>query len=616
MSVSPTARKRLPVNPSADHLRKQAKRRARADAVPLSEAQHRLALEYGAKHWAELMHVVETMRRGADRREAAGAPELEPLPAAANANDLARVRALLAEGEFTQHDLDLALARAVLRFAEREAIARLLVEHGADPDGQYGADYGPIVLVTGEALDVDGLRFLLDAGCDAAAPPVATKYGEQCALSAWLGTYLRGRGDAKRCGIDLLLAHGAHVPAEITPAMLAVHRDDAAALASVLDADAGLVARAFDRLPYVELPGGTLLHYACALGAAACVRALVDRGADVRARAANGRTPTSCAASGASPDELRLLLDRGAYAWLEDAEGKTPADHARAAVANPHAAANARLLSEVVFDDDGLRRAVELVDAGDVEGLRALLAAEPRLVTERVRGDSALTRGYFHAPTLLHFVAQNPNRAPHMPPRIVESARAILDAGAIVDALAGDPPSGTTLALVASSKPAHDDGLVRPLAQLLVERGADPAAAIEAAMLHRLPETVRLLHELGAPPTPVSAAGLGELAALRALVAAGLTDDDRLRAAWAAATNGQADAIDLLLAAGLPVDERLPRPYAPTLLHEAAWHGHRAVCERLLAHGADRTLRDTQFAGTPAGWAAEAGHAALAELLR
>jgi hypothetical protein len=263
-------RKRLPINPSAENLRKQAKRRARELGMPLAEAQHGLARDYGATSWAGLMSAVETMRRGADQLAGASYAH-QAIPAAANAGDLERVRRLLADGGFTQHDLDLGLARCVIRFAERAAIARLLLEHGADPDGQYGAAYGPIVFATGEALDVDGLQFLIDAGCDVTFPPVTTKYGAHCPLSYWLGTYVRGKNAIKRRGIDLLLANGAHVPAEITPPVLAIHRDDASALARELVADPGLRGRVFATLPYVQLHDATLLCYAQELGATACV---------------------------------------------------------------------------------------------------------------------------------------------------------------------------------------------------------------------------------------------------------------------------------------------------------------------------------------------------------
>jgi hypothetical protein len=133
-------------------------------------------------------------------------------------------------------------------------------------------------------------------------------------------------------------------------------------------------------------------------------------------------------------------------------------------------------------------------------------------------------------------------------------------------------------------------------------------------MLHRLPDTARLLRALGASHTAVSAAGLGELPALESLLPS-LSGDERVRAGWAAAMNGPAGALEVLLDAGLDVNARLPRPFSPTLLHEAAGNGHRAACELLLARGADRALRDIQFEGTPSGWARHAGHAELADAL-
>ena len=42
-----------------------------------------------------------------------------------------------------------------------------------------------------------------------------------------------------------------------------------------------------------------------------------------------------------------------------------------------------------------------------------------------------------------------------------------------------------------------------------------------------------------------------------------------------------------------------------TALHVAAFHGHRAIVELLLAAGADINARDGSFGATPAGWAIE-----------
>ena len=50
-----TPHKRLPAHPSVEHLKKQAKRLAKKEALQLSDAQHRVAKEYGATNWAELL---------------------------------------------------------------------------------------------------------------------------------------------------------------------------------------------------------------------------------------------------------------------------------------------------------------------------------------------------------------------------------------------------------------------------------------------------------------------------------------------------------------------------------------------------------------------------------
>lgn len=76
----------LPAHPSQEHLRKQAKRLARDESLGLAAAQRRLAIDYGAATWAELMRTVEA------------AQPLSPLSAAAKAGNVVAVRRLLHEG--------------------------------------------------------------------------------------------------------------------------------------------------------------------------------------------------------------------------------------------------------------------------------------------------------------------------------------------------------------------------------------------------------------------------------------------------------------------------------------------------------------------------------------
>ncbi len=66
--------------------------------------------------------MVETMSRGAN--VLSNMPDhAEPLPKAAGAVDLPKVKEILASGEFTQHDLDSALAHAVW-YGGRGGVAR------------------------------------------------------------------------------------------------------------------------------------------------------------------------------------------------------------------------------------------------------------------------------------------------------------------------------------------------------------------------------------------------------------------------------------------------------------------------------------------------------------
>ncbi len=291
------SRRRLPIDPSVEHLRKQAKRLAAAQSLALGHAQHQLAQAYGCAGWTDLLRLVEQLRSGASQ-PADGQGPMRPLPDAANRGDLAQVRMLLGTGTFSRHDLDLALARAVLAFAQRQEIAELLIEHGADPDGQYGAGYGPIVLVTGECLDPDGLAFLIRHGADVAFAPVMSKYGPTSPLIATLGSYLRGANERKRRCIDLLLNAGARLPDEVTPAMLAIHRSDAAALRRALAEDPDQIHRQHLRMPFgnLRLAGGMLLHLAVEVGSLACMDLLLALGTDPNAHSAEldgcgGHTP-------------------------------------------------------------------------------------------------------------------------------------------------------------------------------------------------------------------------------------------------------------------------------------------------------------------------------------
>jgi ankyrin repeat protein len=85
------------------------------------------------------------------------------------------------------------------------------------------------------------------------------------------------------------------------------------------------------------------------------------------------------------------------------------------------------------------------------------------------------------------------------------------------------------------------------------------------------------------------------------------------RALAESVTLGEPTLVQALLDAGVEVDSR--RGDGATALHLAAFDGDAALVEKLLARGADRSLRDNVFDGTPAGWAHAGGHTELGNRL-
>jgi hypothetical protein len=116
------------------------------------------------------------------------------------------------------------------------------------------------------------------------------------------------------------------------------------------------------------------------------------------------------------------------------------------------------------IEDPTFRRAVDLLDAGDVSGLRDHLRRHPSLAKQRVLFEGG---NYFRNPSLLEFVAENPIRHGALPKNIVEVARVILDAGVERSAL------NETLMLVATGSVPRQCGVQGLLIELLCDRGAD-----------------------------------------------------------------------------------------------------------------------------------------------
>jgi ankyrin repeat protein len=347
----------FPERPDLRHLKNQAKDLLRAGgASSLSEAQLKLAREYGFPSWPKLKAHVESLQ------------EIGQLRQAIDANDLAKVQDLM-----TRHP---ALHRAPLGYMnngpltwaaecrgvpfspERLAIARWMIENGSDVhqggDGPlmraalsdqripmmelllaYGANVNafwdgryPIIFAPCETLQPRSLKWLIEHGAD---PNVtSTDYGS--CVQMLVATYSRDTHGKHAC-LEVFAQADYRFP-ETAP--MAIHRGRIDLLEQCVNCDPAVIEQRFteaeiypeqlgiqpgDGLHCVPLAGGTLLHMAIEYQEAEIAQWLLGRGADANARADvdaegfGGHTPLfhTTVTLGPQTDELaRLLLANGA----------------------------------------------------------------------------------------------------------------------------------------------------------------------------------------------------------------------------------------------------------------------------------------------------------------
>lgn len=285
--------------------------------------------------------------------------------------------------------------------------------------------------------------------------------------------------------------------------------------------------------------------------------------------------------------------------------------------------------------DKKFHPAIEAMRAADVEKLRDLIAADSSLVTSRS------SRSH---PTLLQaLVLEGKDK-----PKNLELVQVLIDAGAELN----EP-------FVAAASIDN-----RAAAELLLDHGAaidgtGGWSPLEEALYWNSQNTLALLLERDAKVKNLrTAAGLGRTDLIESYfnadgslkpeagkidwpfgnldrIACSNYDEagtqslaDRVKA-WAqdrqgivnnafvyACMHGHLEAAKLLLEKGAEINS-IPGgfDYAGTGLHYAALNGHRAMVEFLLAHGADRTLKDTKVSATAAGWADHGGHTELRDFL-
>jgi hypothetical protein len=245
------------------------------------------------------------------------------------------------------------------------------------------------------------------------------------------------------------------------------------------------------------------------------------------------------------------------------------------------------------------RCAVDLLDAGDVPGLRAHIRRHPDVVHRRVGFEGG---NYFSNPTLLEFIAENPTRRGALPPNIVDVASVILQAGVTQSAL------DETLALVASSNVARECRSQVSLIDLLCDYGADPNSATRTAAMYAEFDSVKALIRRGARVDLPLAAALGRIEEAYHLLPSS-TPEERHWTLALASQFGQVEIVRMLLDAGED-----PNRYNPvgghshsTPLHQAAANGNVDLVRLLVERGAKLDWKDTMWQATPAEWARHEG---------
>lgn len=261
------------------------------------------------------------------------------------------------------------------------------------------------------------------------------------------------------------------------------------------------------------------------------------------------------------------------------------------------------------------RNAVKALDSGDVPRLEALLKEHPALVRYRCRVGPMYEQGYFAGATLLYHVAGNPDRGP-LPRNILDIARLLVSQDF-------DPKAAEyTIGLLLTSKRASEAGVALPLVDLLEKAGAkfdlDSPEVLAMPLLNVAPATAEALVRRGAKMDVRHAAGLGNREVLRSKLAERIEPAMLEEALVFACIRGQTEAAALLLQHGAKGDVLVtPGGQTPrTALHEAANRGHLDIVRMLLANGADASIVEPRWGGTPAGWAEHGGHPEIAAMLK
>lgn len=252
--------------------------------------------------------------------------------------------------------------------------------------------------------------------------------------------------------------------------------------------------------------------------------------------------------------------------------------------------------------------AADAIVSGDLPALNRLLAENPKLA--RARSTRA------HGAPLIHYVAANgiEDFRQKTPKNIVEITRALLRAGAEVDATTEEYGSASTaLGLAATSYHPAAAGVQLELLDELLKASASVNGAaggwnpLVAALHNGRGDAAAFLAERGAHLNLEAAAGTGRVDVLPlyinedgSLKGGGTTKQLEYGFLWAC-EYGRTSAVQFLLERGVRAD--ISPVAGETGLHWAAFAGHAEIVEELLRANAQVNVTENAHEGTPLGWA-------------
>ena len=326
MSIDhPESSRPLPDRPNLRHLKDQAKDLLKAGAAgSITDAQFKIARLYGFASWPKLKAHIDSLEGIGQLKQAIDTNDIDRVKTLMTRNPslhraplgygkdgpltwlaecrvprespsparLAMATWMLEHGSDVHQGGDGPLMRAALN-GYRIPMMELLVSHGADVNALWHGHF-PIIFAPCESLDPTALQWLLDHGANPnCRDPRQSAAGHPypgTSLDYIVASYARFPERLSTC-IDILLEVGG-VTKYDAPAVLDLLRGRLDSLTEQIDADAALVIRRFSELDCgmtggrrLTLQGGTLLHVSAEYGNVAAVGLLLDRGADVNARA-------------------------------------------------------------------------------------------------------------------------------------------------------------------------------------------------------------------------------------------------------------------------------------------------------------------------------------------